>query len=86
MSPTRSGVLLTPLPADSSARSSAGERAATAIVAPHASVTARLASRAFAAARTTSGRPAPDSTASVTASSAESSDVGSDINAGQPQK
>ena len=65
----------TPAPRARSARSSAGERAATASVAPQASVTARLASSALAAARTTSGRPAPDSTASVIASSAASSDT-----------
>ena len=59
VSATRSGALLTPSPWESSDRSSAGERAATASVAPHASVTARLASSALAAARTTSGRPAP---------------------------
>ncbi len=70
VSATRSGMLVTPSPCESSARSSAGERAATASVAPHASLTARLASSARAAARTTSGRPAPDSTASVIASSA----------------
>ena len=70
LSATRSGIVVTPSPCESSARSSAGERAATASVAPHASLTARLASSAFAAARTTSGRPAPDSTASVIASSA----------------
>ncbi len=61
---------MTPSPCDSSERSSAGDLAATASVAPHASLTARLASSAFAAARTTSGSPAPDSTASVIASSA----------------
>ncbi len=70
VSATRSGMLVTPWPWDSSARSSAGERAATASVAPHASLTTRLASSARAAARTTSGSPAPDSTASVIASSA----------------
>ena len=81
VSATRSGRLVTPLPPDSSERSSAGEPAATASVAPQASVTARLASSALAAARTTSGRPAPDSTASVIASIAAKSDI-----AAQPQK
>ncbi len=75
VSATRSGALLTPSPCESRARSSAGERAATASVAPHASVTARLASSARAAALTTSGNPAPDSTASVIASSAARSDI-----------
>ena len=37
VSATRSGALLTPSPCESSARSSAGERAATASVAPQAS-------------------------------------------------
>ena len=50
-------------------RSSAGDRAATASTALDRSVSARLASRARAAARTTSGNPAPDSTAPVIASS-----------------
>ena len=57
LSATRRGALSTPSPWDRSVRSSAGERAATASVAPVASVTARLASSARAAARTTSGGP-----------------------------
>ena len=80
LSATRSGELATPSPRLRSVRSSSGERAATASVAPQGSVTARLASSARAAARTTSGSPAPDSTASVIASSASRSDIG------QPQK
>ena len=42
VSATRREVLLTPFPWESSERSSAGDLAATARVAPHASVTARL--------------------------------------------
>ena len=47
-----------------------GERAATASTGLVRSISTRQASSARAAARTTSGRPAPDSTASVIASSA----------------
>src|SRR4051812_33461349 len=66
-----------PSPAASSERSSAGDRAATASTALERSISARLASSARAAARTTSGRPAPDSTASVIASRAARSNPAS---------
>ena len=72
-SATRSSIVSTPAALSSSERSSAGERAATASTEPLRSSSTRLASRARAAARTTSGSPAPDSTASVIASSASRS-------------
>jgi hypothetical protein len=67
----------TPATSAISARSSADDRAATASTALERSIRISDASSARAAARTTSGRPCPDSTASVIASSAPRSSAAS---------
>ena len=68
-------------PSPISARSSADERAATASTALVGSISTSDASSARAAARTTSGSPEPDSTASVIASSDSRSTAGADVRA-----
>ena len=69
-SATLSSIVVTSSASRISERSSAGERAATASTAAERSIRIRLASSARAAARSTSGSPAPASTASVIAPNA----------------
>ncbi len=64
---------MTPSASDISIRSSAVERAATASTALEWSISTSEASSARAAARTTSGSPSPDSTASLISASASRS-------------
>src|SRR4051812_11179418 len=85
-SPTRSSWLLTPAASVISARSSAGERAATASTALERSISTSDASSARAAALTTSGSPSPDSTASEIAESAPRSSAASTLLEGSAGK
>src|SRR5687767_15407599 len=82
-SPTRSSCTLTPGALAISARSSAVERAATASTELERSISTSDASSARAAARTTSGSPRPDSTASDTAASEPRSTAAASWRAGE---
>src|SRR4051794_2094659 len=81
-SPTRSSTVSTPAASLISSRSSAVERAATASTELERSISTSEASSARAAARTTSGSPRPDSTASVIAPSAPRSGTAASLRAG----
>src|SRR5262249_53681858 len=82
-SPTRSSCVSTPSASRISRRSSAVERAATASTELERSISTSEASRARAAARTTSGRPRPESTASDMAPTPPRSGSAASLRAGE---